>query len=156
MGTPHSGSDMANVGDVAAKIAKVMLPNAFFRHNRDLISSLRKDSTSLFQTARNFTKICMSMKIYSFFELLTQRGSRVVRLAHPQLFYISAAIEERSAVVNLPNETPALLNANHRNMSKFRDNDDQNFAVVRSSICELMKLTLPPRSKAAPKQNDER
>ncbi|KAJ6260154.1 hypothetical protein Dda_4377 [Drechslerella dactyloides] len=74
LGTPHNGSSMATVGEIGARIAGVMLPDAIMPKNRSLIKSLRKDSARLFETAGRFANICGAMKIFSMYESMPTVG----------------------------------------------------------------------------------
>ncbi len=76
LGTPHQGSGVANIGEIAAAIAGAVLPGAQI-FNRGLIGDLKRNSDTLFETSNRFANICSGMKIYSFHEIMTT-GPRVV------------------------------------------------------------------------------
>jgi hypothetical protein len=77
LGTPHRGSGVANLGQVAALIAGAAFPG-WQVFNRGLLKSLEKDNDGLFQTSDRFVNICTGMRIHSFYEILPL-GPRVVR-----------------------------------------------------------------------------
>jgi hypothetical protein len=52
-------------------------------------------------------------------------------------------VEQHSAILSIPNEEVAHgLYANHQDMCKFRDADDQNWLPVLTSILDLVALTV--------------
>ena len=79
LGTPHQGSSVANVADIAASIASAMLPGISFM-NKPLIRSLKQDTKGLFETAGDFANVCSGIQIYNVYEMLPL-GGRMVRLA---------------------------------------------------------------------------
>jgi hypothetical protein len=76
LGTPHRGSGVANLGQVAALIAGAAVPG-WQVFNRGLLKSLEKDNDNLFQTSNRFANICAGMRIHSFYET-RPLGPRVV------------------------------------------------------------------------------
>jgi hypothetical protein len=79
LGTPHHGSGLASIGDVAARIGEAVLPSSVWHSNRPLLGSLRKNCDGLFEKASEFMNVSEKIKIYSFFETITI-GGRLVRL----------------------------------------------------------------------------
>ncbi|KAK6360209.1 hypothetical protein TWF730_006359 [Orbilia blumenaviensis] len=130
LGTPHTGSSVATVADLGARIAGVVLPDAIMPKNRSLIKSLRKDSSRLFETAGRFANVCGDMKIYNMYESLPLIGGAKV-------------VERESAVMNLGRiETQVMLDkTNHRTMCRYKDRTDQNYLVLLDAIKKLTKST---------------
>lgn len=66
VGTPHRGTSVANMGDIAQRVGKAVLPG--YQPNRLIIQNLKKNCDSLYQSADNFGNISKRLKIYSFYE----------------------------------------------------------------------------------------
>jgi hypothetical protein len=77
MGTPHQGSGVANIADIAATIGSVMLPGVLFMANQPLIRSLKKDCDYLFERAGQFANISSGIQIYNVHEMLPMGGRLV-------------------------------------------------------------------------------
>jgi hypothetical protein len=72
MGTPHRGSEKANLGALACDIIKaIRIPT-----NKALIKSLKRDSAILDLISENFTNCLDSLRIASFYETLALGGHR--------------------------------------------------------------------------------
>lgn len=50
-------------------------------------------------------------------------------------------VDQDSAILHLPNETPLPVEADHRGMCKFLTANDQRFQIVLSSLQELVEET---------------
>ncbi|KAK6535531.1 hypothetical protein TWF694_001986 [Orbilia ellipsospora] len=130
LGTPHTGTSVATVAEIGAKVASAVLPDAIMPRNRTLIKSLRKDSSRLFETAGRFANICGDMKIFNMYESLpTIGGSKIV--------------ERESAVMNLGKiETQVMLDrTNHRTICRYKERTDQNYLAVLDAIKRLTRST---------------
>ncbi|RVD82231.1 uncharacterized protein DFL_006664 [Arthrobotrys flagrans] len=130
LGTPHTGSAIATVADIGARIAGVVLPDAIMPKNRTLIKSLRKDSSRLFETAGRFANVCGDMKIFNMYESLPMVGGAKV-------------VERESAVMNLGRiETQVMLDGtNHRTMCRYKERTDQNYLAILDAIKRLTRST---------------
>ncbi|KAF3187996.1 hypothetical protein TWF788_001459 [Orbilia oligospora] len=130
LGTPHTGSAIATVADIGARIAGVVLPDAIMPKNRTLIKSLRKDSSRLFETAGRFANICGEMRIFNMYESLPMVGGAKV-------------VERESAVMNLGRiETQVMLDGtNHRTMCRYKERTDQNYLALLDAIKRLTRST---------------
>ncbi|KAK6528437.1 hypothetical protein TWF281_009678 [Arthrobotrys megalospora] len=130
LGTPHTGSAIATVADIGARIAGVVLPDAIMPKNRTLIKSLRKDSSRLFETAGRFANVCGDMKIFNMYESLPMIGGAKV-------------VERESAVMNLGRiETQVMLDGtNHRTMCRYKERTDQNYLALLDAIKRLTRST---------------
>lgn len=65
MGTPHTGSDYANVATLALRAAKVCLPSY---GNSKLLKSLKKESERLSDISEEFRSCLSDFKLVSFYE----------------------------------------------------------------------------------------
>ncbi|KAK3997963.1 hypothetical protein QBC44DRAFT_303083 [Cladorrhinum sp. PSN332] len=138
LGTPHRGSAAADLGGTIANVVAAAIPG-FRILNRDLLNNLRRNNQTLIEISGNFSRICASINIHSFFETVPQGGQVIV--------------DSTSAILDLTNETVRFgLNSNHQDLGKFRDQFDSNWIAVSSSIRELVLMTNsyqrspPPRS----------
>ena len=68
---------MANMADVAAAVASAVLPNTIMGPNRELIKSLKRNCSNLYETASRFSNVCEGIKIYNLFEMETIGGRYV-------------------------------------------------------------------------------
>jgi hypothetical protein len=59
-----------------------------------------------------------------------------IQLAPLQLT-IHQVVDETSAVLHLPNETPIPMEADHRNLVRYLTSSSQNYIVVRDCLTEL-------------------
>ncbi|KAL5314866.1 hypothetical protein ACEPPN_017516 [Leptodophora sp. 'Broadleaf-Isolate-01'] len=65
LATPHKGSSAANLGSIAARIARLSM---IFKPNTRLIRRLKRHNGFLSDKSHQFSKICSRMKIFSFYE----------------------------------------------------------------------------------------
>jgi hypothetical protein len=78
LGTPHQGSSIATIGQIAAGVIGACIPGAQIL-NRGLLKNLEKNSDTLFETSRRFAQICGHLKLHTFYES-QPLGPRVVCL----------------------------------------------------------------------------
>lgn len=137
---------MANMADIAAMIAEVALPNVLFKANRTLIKSLKNNCSGLFETASQFRNLCTRMRIVNFYELQALGGRLVCALISCPVpeSYTAQIVDRSSALMNLPGERQTALNANHRTLCRYEDENDINYVVLRDTVVEMMQLTTPP------------
>jgi hypothetical protein len=55
-------------------------------------------------------------------------------------------VSKTSAVLRVPQETEVAITANHRNMVKFRTQDDAGYKKVREEIFKLVAGALHPEA----------
>jgi len=132
LGTPHQGSNAASFATILARIAERTL---LVRPPTELLRTLTRDSDVLDQSWRQFPNICQHIKICSFYETLTM-GRNII-------------VERSSALTNMPGEEQCALNANHSDLCKFSDHNDQNFVVVCDAIKRFMRLTVTDAAVSA-------
>ncbi|RHZ65508.1 uncharacterized protein CDV56_107767 [Aspergillus thermomutatus] len=124
MATPHSGSAVADTGKVLANIIHACSP---FRPAQALLGSLRKDSKVLFEITEDFVEKAGKLQIVSLFEMeMTSFG-----------IFKRLVVEQRSALLNVPNEIPIGQFADHRDIARFASVTDRNYRPV---ITRLLKF----------------
>ena len=140
-GTPHHGSKVASLGKTALGISRVLSPSA----NTKIIRGLERNSEILERITRSFGQVLASghLKVHSFREALDTHGIPIVDLSSYSIGYL--------------HETTGTLQANHRDMAKFRSLNDTNFQRVTSVIQRWLEdgsthrpQTLPQGSPSLP------
>jgi hypothetical protein len=142
LGTPHRGSSVANIGDIAMKIGETVIPG--YVMNRSILKCLKKNCDGLYQTANDFGRLYNNIQIFSFYESV----GTIVSFRGTPLKHCSPCLQivgRESAIMQLPNEVPQPLNTSHQGMCKFRDYEDPSYIKVMQSIRELMNHTTPQR-----------
>ncbi|QVM13232.1 hypothetical protein D8B26_007846 [Coccidioides posadasii str. Silveira] len=124
LATPHGGTTIADTGKIIANIIHVCSP---FRPARGLLGSIRKDSKVLFEITEDFVERARTLQIVSFFEMEMTGFGIFKRLV----------VEQRSALLNVPNEIPIGQFADHRSIARFSSVDDRNYRPV---ITRLLKF----------------
>ena len=124
MGTPHCGSDLANIGSAFASIASMVVDMP-----RLLLKTLSKNSSALYDISREFATVTsdLNLKLISFYELNPcsppwWKGKSVV------------VVDKRSAILGLPGEEIVAAHANHREICRFRGDEDPAFRPVWTRI----------------------
>jgi hypothetical protein len=80
LGTPHRGSDVANLGTVVATIVSSALPGIRI-FNREVLRDLKSNNHTLFGISSQFSNICSTMTIHSFHETMPM-GTTIVSITH--------------------------------------------------------------------------
>ncbi|KAL9002858.1 MAG: hypothetical protein Q9188_004242 [Gyalolechia gomerana] len=119
LGTPHQGSDKAQWAETGRRFIKL-----FKTTNAELSKDLDEKSEKLAKLGKQFPALLNSraqtpetrIDIVCFYEGLTTRLG---------IIDIGMIVKESSAC--LPGYPRTLLDANHENMCKFKDNDDDNY-----------------------------
>ena len=129
MGTPHCGSDLANIGSAFATIASAVVEMPKF-----LLKTLSKNSSALYDISREFATVTsdLNLKLISFYELDPcsppwWKGTSFV------------VVDKRSAILGLPEEEVIAAHANHREICRFRGEDDLGFRAVWTRIDDFAK-----------------
>lgn len=123
MGTPHRGSDVAFWTDFLARALHVAQFGA--GTNKNLVSSLKKDSRLLSDISDQFVERSANLQIRTFYEM-------------EKLDYMNILIVDKtSASLNLSNEKRIPIQANHRTMCRFSSADSQKYRPVWKAIEEL-------------------
>ena len=120
MGTPHCGSDLANIGSAFANIASMVIDMP-----KLLLKTLSKNSSALYYISRDFATVTsdLNLTLISFYELNPcsppwWKGKSVV------------VVDKRSAILGFPGEEIVAAHANHRELCRFKGEDDPAFRPV--------------------------
>lgn len=123
LATPHKGADhttpLSNI-----------LTLSF--GEKSVVSELSPDSASIDTINESFANCARKIQLYSFYE------SKPTRL----MGYEVLIVEKRSATLGLENEDRVMLNADHRNVCKFRSEDDPNYKIIRNHFIVTIDVIL--------------
>ena len=119
-GVPHRGSDVAYWADFAANVLNASHLGA----NANFVHSLKKNSKAFSDISQQFIERAANLKmIYTFYEL--------------ERLHSVLVVDKDSARLNLPNEIPVGISANHRNICKFGDCESEIYRPVWKAIESL-------------------
>ena len=129
MGTPHCGSDLANFGSAFANIASTVIEMP-----KLLLKTLSKNSSALYDISREFATVTsdLNLKLISFYEL---------NPCSPPWWKGASAVvvDKRSAILGLPGEEIIAVHANHREICRFKGEDDPGFRTVWTRLDDFSK-----------------
>ncbi|QKD60441.2 uncharacterized protein FOBCDRAFT_232269 [Fusarium oxysporum Fo47] len=123
LGTPHRGADIAYWSKLLAKFANVLTAG---KMREDLLKALAPKSTELGTICSQFVERGMRLQIFSLYERHETSGLG------------SLVVDEFSAILHLPNETPIPMEADHRGLCKYLTPSDSCYRTVFNCIEELM------------------
>ncbi|OCL15206.1 hypothetical protein AOQ84DRAFT_414068, partial [Glonium stellatum] len=123
MGTPHGGSDYANLGLTARKIAIA----AGFDVRDEIIRNLKVESGTLGLLAEEFSKMLKEDK-FQVFTFMEGKGYNEL----PPTFV--KIVQDTSAALNDANERKDTISANHMNMCRFSGFSDDGYQKIKGVI----------------------
>ena len=120
LATPHRGADLAQL---LTKVLNVS-PGA-----RPFVKDLHRNSLATQSINEEFPQYCQDLQLYSFYETL------------PMAYGLgkSLVVEKDAAVLGYPNEHSTYLNANHREVCKYADQNDPNYQTVRNALASIIE-----------------
>lgn len=137
LATPHRGADLAQL---LTKVLNVS-PGA-----RPFVKDLHRNSLATQSINEEFPQYCQDLSLYSFYETL------------PMAYGLgkSLVVEKDAAVLGYPNEHSTYLNANHREVCKYTNQEDPNYQTVRnalaSTIDKLQTSVIPSKHEVNSEQ----
>lgn len=125
--TLHKGGNHAELGDVAASIARFILQQP----NNTLMESLKKHSLFADDIVRGFRNRLDDYQIVSFYETLN---------SFPIMASAGIIVDQKSATIGLPDTRERQISraANHSDICKFSDPDGEDFEQVARHITRLV------------------
>lgn len=121
LATPHQGASLARA------LSKFLAFGS--GSSRPFVSDLSRQSLLVETLNREFPKHCRDIRIFSFFETIpTDIG-----------FKKSLIVDRESAILGYTNERVDHLNANHRDICKYRSRDDPNYRVIRNALAAVVR-----------------
>ncbi|KAM0806593.1 putative NACHT domain-containing protein [Seiridium cardinale] len=118
LGTPHRGSELADIGKVVGQIINTFLPNTT---RTDLFTHLGKDSEALQDLASAFRHRLQDLEIATFYEV------------EPTPPLSSLVVGKFSSILDVPREDIIPLYDNHRDMCQF-PSQNNNFKSVSNAL----------------------
>ncbi|KAI9889263.1 MAG: hypothetical protein M1814_005638 [Vezdaea aestivalis] len=121
-GTPHQGSNMANYGAVLDRVAHTMLR----KPSSKLLDALRQNSDELYKLSSNFQYQLPRLEIVSFYK------------SKPMKIGSSLIVEKVSALLCVHNEEGIAVDADHSQMCKFKERDDDTYEKCFKQIRRIL------------------
>ena len=125
LGTPHYGSKKASLAKQVMKLVKIFYQDT----NTKVIRALEEKSDVLVRVTRGFGQVLSAgkIKVHSFQEADKTNGVMIV--------------EAHSSTIGYLDETAGTIYADHRNMARFRSDDDRDFQNVVSVLGRWLEGT---------------
>ncbi|KAG0124311.1 Alpha/Beta hydrolase protein [Tuber indicum] len=124
MGTPHRGSTIADWTKMFASIVNNVLISTLMRS--DLLKDLQTNSRALQEITSSFKYRTSGLQIVTFYEQeITAPLKKLV-------------VDMDSAILDLPNERPVPVNANHRDICKFSHAKSEKYRPVWVAISDMV------------------
>ena len=132
LGTPHYGSKKASLAKQVMKLVKMFYQDT----DTKIIRALEEKSDLLERVTRGFGQVLSAgkIKVHSFQEADKTNGVMIV--------------ETHSSTIGYLDETTGTIHADHRNMAKFRSDDDRGFRNVVAVLHRWLEETI--QSQAQP------
>jgi hypothetical protein len=133
-GTPHRGGNNAGLGNVAAKIVRIVSTNP----GNTFMEALRANSLFADSMVDDFRQRLLDYHILSFYETRPYGNLGIV-------------VDKHSATLGLPGsrEKQIALDADHSRMCKFESNKDPIYKQVEVNLLEMIRDASSP-SEAGP------
>ncbi|KAI4267963.1 MAG: hypothetical protein L6R38_008016 [Xanthoria sp. 2 TBL-2021] len=119
LATPHRGADLAQL---LTKILNVT------SGQRPFVTDLHRNSLATQSINDEFPQYSRELKLFSFYETL------------PTSYGVgkSLVVDKDLAILNYVNERTAYLNANHRDVCKYANQNDPNYRTVRNALASTI------------------
>ena len=122
LATPHRGSDMAQL---LGNILKVSMTHS----QKPFVADLDRNGMACQIINDEFRHCANNLRLRTFYEAIkTQLGP-----------ISSLIVNQDSATLGYHNEQSALLNADHRGICKFEDENDPNYVTLRNSLESIVR-----------------
>ncbi len=131
LGTPHHGSKKASLAKQVMKLVKIFYQDT----DTKIIRALEEKSDVLERVTRGFGQVLSAgkIKVHSFQEADKTNGVMIV--------------ETHSSTIGYLDETTGTIHADHRNMAKFRSDDDRGFQSVVAVLHRWLEETNPSQAQ---------
>ncbi|KAL8734125.1 MAG: hypothetical protein Q9166_001610 [cf. Caloplaca sp. 2 TL-2023] len=121
LATPHRGADLA---ELLIKILSIT------SGQRPFVTHLHRNSLATQSINNEFPHYSQDLQLFSFYETLpTSYG-----------FGHSLVVDKDLAILSYENERTAYLNANHRDVCKYANQDDPNYKTVRNALASTIDV----------------
>ncbi|KAL2261418.1 hypothetical protein VTK26DRAFT_4213 [Humicola hyalothermophila] len=132
LATPHHGSDMA------ATLQRLL---AVTWNKKPFVGNLTPFSAALEAINNTFRHYALDLHLWSFYETLPMRGAGVMS---------RIVVDKHSARLGYPKEQIAAMDADHRQICKFKMPDNPNYMALRNALLtavDLIRATAPDSSE---------
>ncbi|KAL8790816.1 MAG: hypothetical protein Q9213_000440 [Squamulea squamosa] len=119
LATPHRGADLAQL---LTKILNIT------SGQRPFVTDLHRNSLATQSINDEFPQYSQDLQLFSFYETL------------PTSYGVgkSLVVDKDLAILNYANERTAYLNANHRDVCKYANQNDPNYKTVRNALASTI------------------
>lgn len=127
LGVPHCGSEMANMGEILARLANVALRDT----NKPLLSSLEVENELLDRINSEFGKMVQleDFGVYSFQESSGLSGLKG---------FSGKVVSDFSSKLDHPLEIVETIRGNHMEITRFSDANDEGYKTVSRVIARCV------------------
>ncbi|KAB5585278.1 hypothetical protein GE09DRAFT_20109 [Coniochaeta sp. 2T2.1] len=138
LATPHQGAD------IALTLSRVLsVVNG--KRQPSFVNDLFPQSPVVQSINDEFPRLCdsqESLQLFSFFE------------TRPMSYGVGRGliVDKHSAIMNYPRERRTHLDANHRDVARYRSPDDPSYITVRNALAAVLDVRRRPRSDALSNQ----
>jgi pimeloyl-ACP methyl ester carboxylesterase len=122
LGTPHRGSNMAG-------ILRNILQLTRGSGSKPYVDDLVPNSATLVEMNHEFRAYSDDLHLWSFFETLPMHG-----------LGRGLVVDKYSATLGFRNEEVSFMDADHRNVCKFRDEKDPNYQKLRNALSSAVSM----------------
>lgn len=121
LATPHRGSELA-------QSLNYILRSSISHSPQQYITNIERNSEALAMINDAFRHVAKNLDLWSFYETLeTSMG-----------LHSTLIVKKDSAVLGYPGEHVGMLQANHREVCKFRQPSDPNYLILRNSFTTII------------------
>ncbi|KAL9039838.1 MAG: hypothetical protein Q9180_002293 [Flavoplaca navasiana] len=124
LGTPHQGSDMAELASTGRKVIDAMVPSKVLDSDGKLLEALQQGSETLQNITDMFAPLMKNFRIYFFWE--QEKTDLGITFKY--------VVEEYSAAPILDDTERAGLPYDHRNMCKFESRTAPGYRLVVAAL----------------------
>ncbi|KAI2604221.1 Alpha/Beta hydrolase protein [Hypoxylon fragiforme] len=115
LGTPHRGSDLAITLNNLSRIT---------RRTKPFVSDLIPDSSTLWDITEEFRHYASDLRLWSFYETRPSKLRMRKKIV----------VKRGSATLGYPHEEISAMNADHRQLCKFKSPKDPNYRLLRNAL----------------------
>ena len=124
LGTPHTGSDVAQWGSRLEWICGAMIPSKVMDTEPQLVEALKKNNETLVVIDRQFIQLTSRLHIYFFHEGKKTNLRGTLRFI----------VDEESASPNIQDVERAVIQQDHSHLCKFENDSAPGFDLVAEGI----------------------
>ncbi|KAJ9497212.1 hypothetical protein H2202_007369 [Exophiala xenobiotica] len=120
LATPHRGSNLAELLSRVLQVSSGARP---------YVNDLQPNSATIQAINEDFPRYCQQLELFSFYETLPMNVGVQKKIVVPK----------DSATLGYSNERTMYLDANHREVCKFENQQEHNYRAVRNALAEVLQ-----------------